>query len=296
MITNLSRRSFLGLSAISVGAISTGMMPYYRNQIRQVGKIAVQLWTVRDLLEEDYQGTIEKIAEMGYYAVESIPPPEGMSLKEAGKTILNSGLKVCSAHVELPINGQHDWLEVGNAFECKNMIWHGWPEDERYKTEDGTKELIDIYHQALKVAQSNGMNFGIHNHWWEFERQESGKYPFEVLNEKLDKDIFFEIDTYWVKVAGQNPADILSKFRDRLKMAHIKDGPARYAESLDADEPDPMTAVGQGIQNFPAIVEAANGNIDWMIVELDNCATDMMTAVQESYDYLTKNGLALGKV
>lgn len=296
MIKNLSRRNFLGLSAISVGVLSTGMMPYSRNQVRKVGKIAVQLWTVRDLLEEDYRSTIEKIAEMGYYAVETIPPPEGMSLKEAGKIILSSGLKVCSAHVELPVDGKHDWIEVGNAFDCKNMIWHGWPEDERYKTEDGTEELMDIYHQALKVAQSNGMNFGIHNHWWEYEKQDTGKYPYEIMNEGLDSDIFFEVDTYWVKVAGHNPVDILKKLGNRVALAHIKDGPARYTESLDADEPDPMTAVGQGIQNFPAIVEAADGNIDWMIVELDNCATDIMTAVQESYDYLTKNGLAVGTV
>jgi len=295
--SKIHRRKFLGLTGLAIGTLGSGMaLPGWKPSQKAKGKIALQLWTVRNLLEKDYAGTIEKVANMGYHAVESIAPPDGMSLKDAGNIIIESGLKVCSAHVDLPKDGKHDWLEMAEAFNCKNMIWHGWPEDQRYKTEDGINELIDIYHQALDLARSNGLKFGLHNHWWEFEKQPSGKLPFEILLAKLDKDIFFEIDTYWVKVAGQNPADIVKKFGDRVKLLHIKDGPARYTESLDADEPEPMVAAGQGTQNFPEIVKAAEGNVEWMIVELDNCATDMMTAVQESYDYLTGNGLAAGRV
>ncbi len=282
----------MGIGTLASGVTLNPLLP----TAKKTGKIALQLWTVRNLLKKDYAGTIEMVASMGYYAVETIPPPEGMSLREAGEIILGSGLKVCGAHVELPVDGKHNWFEIASAFDCKTMIWHGWPEDQRYKTEEGTRELIDIYHQALKLAQSNGMSFGLHNHWWEYEKQQTGKYPYELLLENLDRDIFFEIDTYWVKVAGHNPADILQKLGNRAIMAHIKDGPARYTESLDDDEPEPMVAVGQGTQNFPEVVKAASDNIEWMIVELDNCATDMMTAVQESYDYLTKNSLAKGKV
>ena len=56
-----------------------------------------------------------------------------------------------------------------------------------------------------------------------------------------------------------------------------------------------MTAVGQGTQNFPAIVQAANGNTEWMVVEMDVVATDVFAAIRDSYDYLVKNKLARGK-
>ena len=111
----------------------------------------------------------------------------------------------------------------------------------------------------------------------------------------MDPDIFFEIDTYWVKVAGHDPAKIVSQFGKRAQLLHIKDGPAKWSDGLPADNPDPMTAVGKGTQDFPAIVKAANGNTKWMVVEMDVVATDLFTAIQDSYTYLVKNGLARGK-
>ena len=53
-----------------------------------------------------------------------------------------------------------------------------------------------------------------------------------------------------------------------------------------------MVAVGSGTQNFPAIVRAAKGNTEWMIVEMDKVATDVFVAIRESRDYLIKSGLA----
>ena len=75
-------------------------------------------------------------------------------------------------------------------------------------------------------------------------------------------------------------------------MLHIKDGPARYTESLGKDEPEPMVAVGQGTQNFPRIVKAAKGNTQWMIVEMDATTIDVFQAVEESFNYLIDNKLA----
>jgi len=156
----------------------------------------------------------------------------------------------------------------------------------------GTKELVGIYNEASKYAKENGLEFGLHNHWWEYRNKVGGKYVYEVLLEELDKDIFFEVDTYWVKVAGQDPAAIVKKLGKRARFLHIKDGPAIYRDNLAEDNPDPMTAVGKGTQNFPAIVKAANGNTEWMVVEMDKTATDVFAALKESYDYLVKNKMA----
>jgi sugar phosphate isomerase/epimerase len=111
----------------------------------------------------------------------------------------------------------------------------------------------------------------------------------------VEPDIFFEIDTYWVKVAGHDPAKIVGEFGKRAPLLHIKDGPAIWNDSLPADNPDPMVAVGKGTQNFPAIVKAANGNTEFMVVEMDRVTTDVFDAIRDSYNYLTQQGLAFGK-
>ena len=295
---DISRRIFVRNTTIyALGSSFLG-----NNIIRAFGtnaqpaKIGLQLYTVRNQIKTDIQSTLSKIAEMGFEAVETAFWPETISVKQAAKYLKDAGLAVSSAHVELPIGDKKDaMLEIAESFNCKKMIWHGWPEDKRYSSYEGTKELVEIYNQANQFAKANGLQFGLHNHWWEYRNKVNGRFVYEVLLESVDPGIFFEIDTYWVKVAGHNPADIVAKFGKRAPLLHIKDGPARWSDSLPADNPEPMVAVGKGTQNFPAIVKAANGNTEWMIVEMDVTATDVFQAIRESYDYLVKNKLASGK-
>ena len=261
-----------------------------------MAKIGLQLWTVRESIEKNLEETLSRVAEVGYAGVETAFWPEHISIEQAATALGKFDLPVFSIHCELPVGKEREnILKMTEAYKCNRIVWHGWPEDPRYKTKAGTLELVDIYNEANEFSKKEGLVFGVHNHWWEFEKNEDGKFPFEILFDKLDEDIFFEIDTYWVKVAGQDPAGIVGKFGKRAPLLHIKDGPATWTDSLDEDQPDPMVAAGQGIQDFPAIVSAAKGNTEWLIVELDNCATDMMIAVQESYKYLAEKGLGIGK-
>jgi len=95
------------------------------------------------------------------------------------------------------------------------------------------------------------------------------------------------LDTYWAKVAGVNPADVIAELGGRAPLLHIKDGPGR---AEDAMEP-----IGDGIMDVPGIVEAGGSTTEWLIVELDRCDIDMMTALEKSYSYMTEQGLAKGK-
>jgi len=297
----MNRKKFLQLGGM--GALGASFIPsslFSRlgeiSLPNEPAKIAVQLYSVRKELEKDMKGTLKRIADMGFEAVETAFWSKDMSVKQAGQYLKDAGLPVCSAHIELPIDDQKAaFLETAKELGCKKMIWHGWPEDIRYGSLDGTKQLVAIYNEANRFAKANGLQFGIHNHWWEFRNKVGKRFVYEVLLDQLDKDIFFEIDTYWVKVAGHNPADIVRKFGKRAPLLHIKDGSAVWRDSLADDNPDPMVAVGKGTQNFPAIVKAANGNTEWMIVEMDKTTTDVFEALQESYDYLVKNGLAKGR-
>jgi sugar phosphate isomerase/epimerase len=206
-----------------------------------------------------------------------------------------AGLSVCSSHIELPVGDKKQvMLDTAAAFGTKRMIWHGWPEDPRYSTLEGTKALAALYNASHAFAQANGLQFGLHNHWWEYRNKVGGAFVYEVLLQELDPAIFFEVDTYWVKVAGHNPADIVHRLGARAPLLHIKDGPAQYHDNLAQDNPDPMTAVGKGTQNFPAIVRAAAGHTQWMIVEMDKTATDVFDALGQSVRYLQRNGMARG--
>ena len=281
-----SRRDFLQLSSMG---LMGAYLPKSLNLIslNQKPKLSLQLYTLRDQIKNDLRGTIKKIADLGFKNVETAFWPEGVSLAEAASVLREFKLNVSSCHIELPVGDQQEtFLATAKAFNCKNLIWHGWPEDKRYSSLEGTKALVKIYNDANRFAKANGLHFGLHNHWWEFRNKVSDKFVYEVLLEELDKDIFFEIDTYWVKVAGHDPAKIIHQFGERVKLMHVKDGPALYNDRLAIDNPDSMTPVGQGSQNFPSIFKAAGSSCEWLVIEMDKTAIDVFDALKQSVDYM----------
>ena len=288
----MQRRRFLQLSGLGIlgTALPFSGLSLFEPSEKKLPKLSVQLYTVRNEIHKDISGTLKRIAEIGYKWVETAFWPEGITIDKAAKYLKEAGLSVSSAHIEIPVGDKKQaMLDAAAAYGCTKMIWHGWPEDKRYSSLEGTKELASIYNEAGKIAKSNGLEFGIHNHWWEYRNKVGGQFVYEVLLDNLDNDVFFEVDTYWVKVAGQDPAAIIRRLGGRARMLHIKDGPAVWHDSLAQDNPDPMTAVGKGAQNFPEIVKAANGNTEWMVVEMDKTETDVFEALKQSSDYLIKN-------
>jgi len=114
-----------------------------------------------------------------------------------------------------------------------------------------------------------------------------GRYGYNRFFEQAP-GVFSELDVYWS--CNFNRVDVpavAAAHKANIPALHIKDGPLVQGQ--------PHTAVGAGRMNIPAIVEATEGRaLKWIIVELDECATDMMAAVRDSYTYLTRNGLAKG--
>jgi sugar phosphate isomerase/epimerase len=135
------------------------------------------------------------------------------------------------------------------------------------------------------VAKAHGLELGYHNHWFEYELLDN-RIATDVMLEHLDPDVFLEVDVYWVQTAGQSPVDVVRRLGPRAPLLHIKDGPCQ----IDV----PMTALGEGVVDIPSVVAAGAGSVEWLIVELDRCATDMMEAVRKSYQYLSGKGLAHG--
>lgn len=247
--------------------------------------IAVQLYSVREEMTENWEETLEKISDIGYIGVETAGFGFSNSVKEVKQKLDALDLQVCSMHSPLPLGENHKQVfETAARLGCDRII-PGSTGHDKFSSEADIRQQAELFNQAHKAAQSQGLQFGLHNHWWEFN-DINGRLAFDILLEQLDSNIFFEIDAYWAQTAGQDAAALIASLGNRVPLLHVKDGPA----TIEAD----MVAVGTGRVDYNQIIPAAEA-AEWLIVELDRCATDMITAVADSYSYLTQNGLARGK-
>lgn len=289
---NQSRRDFLKFLGMGTVAMA---VPGFRTFSFMEGykpKLGLQLYTVRNAIATDFEGSMKKVAETGYLGIESYTLPDNITLERAAKVFKELDLLVFSMHSELPLGANRDLaLKMADAYRCDTIVYHGWPEGDKYKNEKNLQHMVDVHNEIAAFLKSRGLRYGLHNHWWDFERNDDGVMPFYYLREHLYKDVFFEIDTYWAKVAGRNPARVVADFGKRAPFLHIKDGPAVHGkEGYD------QVPAGRGVLDFPAIAKAGGVNVKWMIVEFDEYAGNIFDAIRTSYSYLTRNELALGKV
>lgn len=239
--------------------------------------IALQLYSVREYLVEDFSVIIHKIAKMGYTGVETAGFPEGIKPDRVKQIFDENGLVVTSSHSELPLgDDKQRVLDNLASINCPHLV-SPWMDPSYYSSREKMKSLAEIFNNAYQVAIENGMKFSIHNHTFEFSLF-NGEPAIYTLIEYLEPGINFQLDTYWIKVAGIDPRKTVAHFGEREPLLHIKDGPATTE--------DDMTALGEGVMDIPAIIEAGKLNTKWLIVELDRCATDMLEAVEKSYHYL----------
>lgn len=239
--------------------------------------IALQLYSLREAAARDYAAVVRQVAAMGYDGVEPAGFP-GTTAQAAGQLFKELGLAVPAAHIFPPPTGAKaaEAADICAAIGADRFVT-GFGRD-NFKTLDETKRSCAIFNQAYAEAKVRGLRLAIHNHWWEYQPVE-GQYPYQIMLKELDPGIELEIDTYWVKTAGVDPVQAIREAGPRVTLLHIKDGPATTT--------DPMLAIGEGVMDFPAILRAAV-YAEWLIVELDRCATDMAEAVAKSVQYLKK--------
>ncbi len=245
--------------------------------------IALQLYSVREAMDKDFDGTVRKVADMGYAGVETAGFP-GTTPTAAAALFKSLGLSVPSAHLGLQLWESNEATDIAGALGVKYAICPYTPR-EQYTSLDNVRRICDQLNAANAKAKAAGFTFAYHNHDFEYTPLE-GRLPYQLMLELLDPSIMFEPDTYWIQVAGINPADALRELGPRVPIIHIKDGPANRDGA--------MTALGTGKIDIPAVVAAATF-AEWEVVELDKCDTDMLVAVEESIDYLIEKGLGRGK-
>jgi sugar phosphate isomerase/epimerase len=243
--------------------------------------IGVQLYSLRNELEKDIKGTLERIAAKGYVAVEPYFSP---IFEQVAAACQELGLKACSTHAPLPVGDDRAKSKAMiDAFNTSLLVVPAMPQ-ERFTTAAGVAETADLLRQGADAAAEDGYELGYHNHDFEFVSVD-GSTGYHLFIDQLDPRIFLELDTYWAQVGGQDLVSLVNQLGSRLKLLHIKDGPGRRGV--------PMTAVGDGVMVWQPLFEAAT-SAEWAIVELDETAGDMLTDIEKSYDYLIGAGLAYG--
>ncbi len=268
-----------------------------------IPEITVQLYTVREQAEADYEGTIRAIAEMGFGNVEPAGFP-GSSVAEAAKLFKALGIKAPSCHGSLPIGDDKnqildDALTLGHKY-----IITGCPPKfrEHYETADSVKAMAELYCEAADNAAPHGIQVGYHNHDWDLVAVE-GTLGYRIFMENTPDTILWEADLFWVAKAGLVPSDFVKEIGVRGKLLHFKDGIVNASDTFtEAETEDGKIMVSDSTPFLPAgtgqvdLVSAANvaSHTEYIAVELDSYAGDMMRAVQESYTYLTGKGMARG--
>ena len=246
--------------------------------------ISVQLYSLRAQAAKDFPAVLKQVADIGYVGVE-FAGLHGMCPKEVRKIIDDLGLKVSSAHMAMP-NAENAAQLID---ECKALgipkLISGFGAKE-FETKETTLAAAATAQQAATLLKGSGITLGIHNHWFEFDKKFDGLYPHEVFMAAAP-GVFAQIDTYWTAVGGADAVRIVKQYGARAPLLHIKDGPGVRGKA--------MTAVGGGIMDWRAVIGAAAATTEWLVVELDECDTDMLEAVRQSYKYLTTQGLARGR-
>jgi len=290
-----SRRVFIkSASALSAAAFVKGPLTAFK----PAPLIGLQLYTVRDAMQQDPVATLEHVAKIGYNSVETATYTGSQQFYGMGplafkKVLKDNGLVVPSGHYRLgeektaqPVKGTMllEWqkaVDDAATVGLKYMVCAYLAESERGNL-DHYKSLAEEFNKAGETCKKAGIQFCYHNHNFEFEAQ-GGVFPYDILLSNTDKNLVkMEMDLYWVTKAGHDPIEIFTKHPGRFPLWHVKDM---------TNTPDKtFAAVGTGSIDFKKIFrDKAIAGMKYFFVEQDKCPGSPFDSITESYNYIKKN-------
>ena len=244
--------------------------------------VALQLYSVRDDMAADFEGTLKKVKAMGYDGVE-FAGLFGHSAAEVKKMCADIGLNPISAHVpyyDMVADTKlvDDYAEIG----CKYIVV---PHIAAEYLAGGEKaeEFVANLKMLGQKANECGMKLCYHNHDFEFEKV-NGEYKLDILYKEVPAELLStQLDTCWVNVGGENPVDYIHKYAGRIEIIHLKDFAGSKSDNMyaligvdddkkkDSSGSFEFRPVGSGLQDFPAILAASKEvGAKWVVVEQDN--------------------------
>ena len=295
-----SRREFLIRSSefAAAGLLATAVPK--RLFANALGKpIGLQLYTVGAQLDQDFEGTLKQIAAIGYTEVE-LAGAHGKKPAELKKSLDDVGLHCSSVHIGQ--GGIQESITYANELGAKYVISSvllpkppakGFMEALNALTLDDYKSMAQKANEMGEQAKKAGLQFGYHNHNFEFKPHPEGT-GYDTLLQSTDPELVkLELDCGWMSAAGHDPAAYLKKYPHRYRLLHIKDfkPTERPSVGLDpASRPAPAE-LGRGHVDYAPIFAAAkNSDVEWYFVEQEPPfkETPALEAIKIDYDYLHK--------
>jgi sugar phosphate isomerase/epimerase len=238
--------------------------------------VGIQLYSVREDCQKDFEGTLKALAEMGYDGVEFAGNYGGMSPADLAVFLEGLGLRACGIHA--PANhvddAQSESYDYANGIGCPYIstslagaVQKDWP---------GAIELVQ---RAGRAAAERGVQFTYHNHAQEFAKID-GEYALDMLYAQTDPEqVMAQLDTHWIARGGPDPAEYIRKYSGRVPQLHLKDiGPN-----------DEFIEIGNGVLDLPGVLAAArDAGCKWIIYEQDQCEGPAIESARTSITNLRK--------
>ena len=288
-----SRREFLRISA--AGALGAVVLSNYScrggGAKAELPGVGLQLYTIRDAMAADVPGSLKKVAELGYKYVELADYADGKFYGyepvEFKKLVEGMGLEIISSHTQVEgegvtLDSARKMAEAHAKIGSQYCI-QPWIVEEMRTTIASYQRMAANWNQVGQIMKEFGMQFGYHNHNFEFATVE-GKIPyFDVMLAELDKDlVIMELDMFWTTKAGYNPVDIIKKYPGRFHLFHLKDMYTREEPFFEVIKDD-LAPVGAGVIDFKEILAVKDiAGMRYMIVEQDDSRGDMWADVKTS--------------
>ena len=301
----MHRRNFVKYGALGLASLATARswaaaMPA-GEKLRNFG---LQLSTVTPLMQKDFEGTLARVAEIGYRQVEfsamgflgrpanyvqslllqnQLAAPVGRITPRLPDDFFTLPLKQAMAvyrqqgALEFFLDNVKYSLDVALSMEQKFLNLPAFMPD-HFATLNGVKRVVELLNKAGELCAKEGVLFGYHNHDWEFAEVD-GVNPFEYMLENTQEGkVGYQLDVYWVAKAGGSAIDVMARHAGRFPSLHLK----------DIDSSGDFADVGYGEIDFPAVVRAALAQgTQHFFVERDN-PSDPESSITRSFGYLDK--------
>ena len=271
----MDRRTFLG--TLTAAGLLSRRLGWAAGE-RKIAKVGLQLYTVRDLMKADFDGTLAKVAGAGYREVEFAGYFE-RTPEQVKASLAKSGLVSPSAHFNSTFLGDK-WpgvLESANVIGQQFVVCSSVEEGLR-KQSGAWPRIAESFNRAGEAAKKAGLQFAYHNHSFEFEPVD-GQLPYDILLKETDPELVkLEMDLYWATKGGADPIAYFDRYPGRFPLVHVK-GMAKDGS---------MTSVGADNRiDWKRIFASPNSGIQHYFVEHDNPASPL-DSIRASYAYLSQ--------
>lgn len=249
--------------------------------------VALQLYSVRDQLKDDFRGVVHAVAAMGYDGVQ-FAGYGGLEATAMRRLLEETGLQPAGTHTGLDTleHALDEEMEYNLAIGNRWVICPAIPEARR-RNLAGWRDVAAALNRVGERCSARGLRLGYHNHAFEFPPlpDGTGQRGLDVILGETDPQlVFWEPDVYWVKKGGADPVAMIREYAGRVPITHLKD--------MTGDARETFAEVGEGTLDWPAILEASeSAGVEWHCVEQDRCDRPPLESVRLSVEHLRSWGM-----